>query len=266
MITIALLLLFVQTPAQPPRPPQTTAPAAGAVLDDYNIGVADVLNVTVFGEPEASRIGAAVDNDGTIDMPLIGRVKVAGLTSRAVEKDVHDKLAGKYLINPSVTVEIVKYRSKVITVQGYVKSPGEYPLEGNVSITSALAKAGSMTIDAGSVVIISRRGANGATEQIRIARKDIESGQAQNIMLKDGDTVLVPKAEHFLINGQVRAPGSYTWEDGLTIEGALTLAGGPTERGGSITIIRDGKTVTKKAKKTDPVMANDTIRVGTKIF
>ena len=222
--------------------------------------------MTVFGEPEASRLGATVDNDGTIDMPLIGRVKVAGRTSRAVEKEIKDRLAGKYLVNPSVSIEIVKYRSKIITVQGYVKAPGEYPLEGNVSITSALAKAGSMSLDAGSYVIISRRDANGATEQIKISRKDIESGQAQNVLLKDGDTILVPKAENFLVNGQVRSPGQYTWEEGLTVERAVTLAGGPTERAGSITIIRNGKTVTKKARKTDLVMANDTIRVGNKIF
>lgn len=262
MTTIAFLLLLAQTPQQPP---QTMTPTV-AVSDDYSIGIADVLNVTVFGEPEASRLGAAVDNDGTIDMPLIGRVKVAGQTARAVEKEIKDRLAGKYLVNPSVSIEIVKYRSKIITVQGYVKAPGEYPLEGNVSITSALAKAGSMALDAGSYVIISRRGANGTTEQIKISRKDIETGQAQNVLLKDGDTILVPKAENFLINGQVRSSGAYTWEEGLTVERALTLAGGPTERAGSITIIREGKTWTKKAKKTDLVMANDTIRVGTRIF
>jgi polysaccharide biosynthesis/export protein len=262
MITIALLLLLAQTA---PQPPPAIAPA-GTVADDYSIGIADVINVTVFGEPEASRLGATVDNDGTIDMPLIGRVKVAGRTSRAVEKDIKDRLAGKYLVNPSVSIEIVKYRSKIITVQGYVKAPGEYPLEGNVSITSALAKAGSMSLDAGSYVIISRREANGGTEQIKISRRDIESGQAQNVLLKDGDTILVPKAENFIINGQVRTTGQYTWEEGMTVERALTLAGGPTERAGSITIIRNGKTVTKKAKKTDLVMANDTIRVGNKIF
>ncbi|HEX9365357.1 MAG TPA: polysaccharide biosynthesis/export family protein [Vicinamibacterales bacterium] len=263
MITCALLLLLAQAPQQPP--PQTTTTTA-AVLDDYNLGIADIINVTVFGEPDASRLGATVDNDGTIDMPLIGRVKVAGKTARAVEKEIKDRLAGKYLVNPSVSIEIIKYRSKIITVQGYVHSPGEYPLEGNVSITSALAKAGSMTLDAGSYVMISRRSANGATEQIKVTRKDIESGQAQGVMLKDGDTVLVPKAEHVFVNGQVRAPGSYTWEEGLTIERALTLAGGPTERAGKITIERSGKTVTKNARKTDLVVANDTIRVGNRIF
>lgn len=263
MTSLALLLLLSFAPQQAAPPPIART---GAALDDYLIGVADVITVTVFGEQDASRPNATVDNDGTIDMPYIGRVKVAGQTARAVEKDVRDRLAAKYLLNPSVSVEVVKYRSKTVSVQGYVRDPGQKILEGNASLTSVLAQAGSMTLDAGSVVIISRRDDKGAIVQIRVSRRDIESGLAQNVLLKDGDTVLVPKAETFLINGQVRAPGSYTWEDGLTVERALTLAGGATERAGSIVIVRAGKTIVKKAKKTDQVQANDILRVGTRIF
>ena len=259
MKTIALALLLSLLQALPP-------PKAAAGMEDYNIGVADVINVTVFGEPDASRLNATVDNDGTIDMPLIGRVKVAGQTSRAVEKEIRDRLGEKYLRNPSVSVEIIKYRSKTIMIQGNVNMPGEYPLEGNVSITSALARAGSMSINAGSYVIISRRiDDKGGTEQIKVTRRDIETGKAQSVFLKDGDTVLVPKAETFFITGQVRSSGTYTWDEGLTVERALTLAGGGTERAGSIDIDREGKTM-KKVKKNVLVMANDIIRVGTRIF
>jgi polysaccharide export outer membrane protein len=266
MILIPVLLILAQAPQQLPPPPPVTTTTTTSGPDEYVLGVGDVINVTIFSEPDASHPNATIDNDGTIDMPLIGRVKAGGRTTRAVEKEVHDRLAEKYLLNPSVSVEIVKYRSKSVMVQGYVRDPGQKILEGNASLTSVLAQAGSMTIDAGSYVIISHRGADGAIEQTRVLRRDIESGQAQNIQLKDGDTVLVPKAATFYVNGQVRTPGSYTWDEGLTVERALTLAGGPTERAGSISIDRGGKTVTKKAKKTDLVQANDTIRVGTRIF
>lgn len=265
MISIALLVLLSQTPQLPPAPAIPGA-ATPAPSDEYIIGVADVLNVIVFGEADASRLGAAVDNDGTIDMPYIGRVKVAGQSARGVEKEVRDRLAKDFLRNPSVSVEVTRYRSKTISVQGLVRAPGEYPLEGNVSVTTALAKAGSMLIDAGSYVVISRRGANDTTETIRVSRNDIESGKAQNILLKDGDVVLVPKAESVFVTGQVRNGGSYTWEEGLTVERALSLAGGPTERAGKITIERGGQVVNKKAGKTALVMANDTIRVHTRIF
>lgn len=262
MITIALLLLLGQaTGAAQPVPP-----GAAAVQDDYTIGVSDVLNVTVFGEPDASRIGVAVDNDGTIDMPYIGRVKVGGLPAREVERDIRTRLTGRFYVNPSVSVEVVKYRSKTVSVQGQVRLPGEFILQGNVSITSVLAQAGSLTLDAGSFVLISRRGANGAIEEIKVTRKAIESGQAQNVLLRDGDTVLVPKAETIFVTGHVRASGTYTWEEGLTVERALTLAGGPTERAGRIEIERNGKIVSKKAKKTEIVLANDTIRVHQRFF
>jgi polysaccharide export outer membrane protein len=265
MISIALLLLLTQTPQQPPAP-ASPGGARTAAMDEYVIGVADVLNVTVFGEPDASRLGATVDSDGTIDMPYIGRVKVAGQSARAVEKEVRERLAKDFLRNPSVSVEVTRYRSKTISVQGLVRAPGEYPLEGNVSVTTALAKAGSMLIDAGSYVVISRRGADGATETIKVSRKDIESGKAQSTLLKDGDVVLVPKAESIFVTGQVRNGGTYTWEEGLTVERALSLAGGPTERAGKITVEQNGKVVNKKAGKTDLVLANDTIRVHTRIF
>lgn len=265
MKTVALLLLFAQTSQPAPRP-QTTTTVAGAAQDDYQIGVADVIRVRVFGEPDASRDEATVDNDGTIDMPYIGRVKVAGQTARGVEKEMRERL-NKILVNPAVSVDIIKYRSKTIHVQGFVNSPGEYPLEGNVSVTSAIARAGSLAINAGSFVLINRRGESGAPpQQIKVLRRDIESGQAQYVFLKDGDTVMVPKAETVFINGQVRSPGTVAWEEGLTIERALTLAGGATERAGRIDIERNGKRVKRGAKKTDIVQANDIIRVNTRIL
>lgn len=265
MKTIALLLLFTQTP-DPAPPPQTTTTTAGAAQDDYQIGVQDVIRVRVFGEPDASRDEATVDNDGTIDMPYIGRIKVAGQTARGIEKDMRERLS-KILVNPVVSVDIIKYRSKTISVQGYVNNPGDYPLEGNVSVTSAIAKAGSFTLNAGSYVLINRRDENGRNpQQIKVLRRDMESGLAQYVFLKHGDTVVVPKAETVFINGQVRSPGSVAWEEGLTVERALTLAGGATERAGRIDIERNGKRVKKGAKKTDIVQANDIIRVNTRIL
>jgi protein involved in polysaccharide export with SLBB domain len=271
--TFALLLQATATTTAPPPqlPPATITPAVPARQQEYVIGAADVLDVIVFGEEDASRPNATVDNDGSIDMPYIGRVTVGGKTSRAVEDEVKARLIkGKYLVNPSVSVTIKQYRSKSVSVQGYVRNQGEYILQGNVSLSSALAQAGSMTPDAGSYVIISRRNPQGGTEQIRVSRRDIESGRAQDVLLKDGDTVLVPKAETFFITGYVRSPGSYAWEDGLTLERALTFAGGPTERAavGRVEIERtvNGKTVKLKAKLNDPVLANDTIRVPQRIF
>ncbi len=265
------ILIFLSLLWQSPQSLPPAVSAAGQVQDDYRIGVADVLDVIVFNEPDASRAGVIVDTDGTIDCPYIGRVKASGLTPRQMETDIRDRLSKGFLVNPSVSVSIVKYRSKTVSVQGVgIRNPGEYILQGSVSLTSVLAQAGSFTSDAGSYVLISRRGDKGAIEELRIARRDIETGKAQSVILKDGDTVLVPKAETFFITGYVRAPQAYTWEEGLTVERALALAGGATERAavGRIEIERtvNGKRQKFRARLGDLVLANDTIRVPQRIL
>jgi polysaccharide biosynthesis/export protein len=265
MTTFALLLLLLQG-----------VPAAGTVVQsDYVIGVQDVLNVTVFGEPDASRAGVIVDNDGTIDCPYIGRVNAAGQTTRTLEQEIRQRLSKGLFVNPSVTVEVVKYRSKTVTVQGMVRLPGEFKLEGNVSIMSVLAQAGSMTADAGSYVVITRYeplrpGADPVAHQIRVPRRDLESGRAQTITLQDRDTIFVPKAETIFVLGYVRQTGPIVYEEGLTVERALALAGGATDRAatGRITIERtvDGKLLKIKARLSDLVQPNDTIKVPQRIL
>jgi polysaccharide biosynthesis/export protein len=267
--TFALLLLLTQG-----------VPAEGAAgQGDYVIGVQDVLDLTVFGESDASRAGIIVDNDGTIDCPYIGRVKASGQTARALEQEIKRRLSKGLFVNPSVTIDIVKYRSKTVTVQGMVRSPGEFKLEGNVSIMSVLAQAGSMTSDAGSYVVITRYepppagaapGAEPVAKQIRVPRRDLESGRAQSITLQDRDTIFVPKAETIFVLGYVRQTGPIVYEDGLTVERALALAGGTTERAatGRITIERtvNGKLLKIKAKMSDLVQPNDTIKVPQRIL
>jgi polysaccharide export outer membrane protein len=277
MRTFALLLMLAQAlqTTATPRAPQPAAPPQA----DYVIGVQDVLNVTVFGEPDASRAGVTVDSDGTIDCPYIGRVKASGQTARALEQEIKQRLSKGLFVNPSVTVEIVKYRSKTVTVQGMVRMPGEFKLEGNVSIMSVLAQAGSMTPDAGSYVVITRYtpSANAGptdgepvAQQIRVPRRDLESGRAQTITLQDRDTIFVPKAETVFVLGYVRQTGPIVYEEGLTVERALALAGGATERAatGRITIERNvnGRVEKIKAKMNDLVQPNDTIRVPQRIL
>ena len=256
MITIALLLLLAQTHRRRRRPTahRAAARASGGRgagrLPDRRRG--RHLNITVFGEPDASRGNVTVDNDGTIDMPYIGRVKVAGQSARAVEKEVRERLAKDSCSIPRSASRSRSTAARPSCVQGYVRDPGEQILEGNASLTSVLAKAGSMMLDA---AFLRDHQPPRAERRHRAdqghAASDIESGEAQNILLKDGDTVLVPKAESILHHRAGAQPGNLTWEEGLTVERALTLAGGPTERAGSIEIERNGKTVKKKAKKSD---------------
>jgi polysaccharide biosynthesis/export protein len=280
-MTIALLALLLgtlgQATAAQPAGQETTRPLS----HDYIVGAQDVLKVTVFGVAELTR-DVTVDTDGTFDFPLIGRVKAAGLTVRAIETELKARLSKGFLVNPTVTVDVGAYRSQTVYVLGEVRDPGRKTLAGNASIMSALAEAG-FTTNAGTYVIISHRPAGSdsaegpllptdtGAAQIRVNRKDLEMGRAMNVRLQDGDTIFVPKAETFFISGFVRSPGSFAIDGDLNVLQALALAGGATDQAAQnrITIDRviDGKlTHVKITSLTDPVKPGDTIIVPRRFF
>src|SRR5437667_4023597 len=113
-----------------------------AQSDDYVVGAQDVLGITVWNQPDLTA-KYTVEVDGTFTFPFIGRVKVAGLTLRQIEVELKRQLAEGYYKNPQVSVAIDSYKSQRIFVVGEVRSPGAYPLGGNMTLMEALAQAGS---------------------------------------------------------------------------------------------------------------------------
>jgi polysaccharide biosynthesis/export protein len=253
------------------------AATAGRLLaqNDYVVGARDVLTITVFGEPELSG-KFTVEQDGTFTFPQIGRIKAGGATLRDVEQDVKARLADGYLKNPQVSVSIENYRSQRILVIGEVRSPGEYQLTGEMTLLSALARAGSTSPTAGREATIARPKKNpkpgeDSTELIRVDLAELQGGNiALNIALQDGDTINVPKAQSVFVAGQVKTPGAYAVERGTTVLQLLSLAGGLTDRGSDsrIRIQRtvNGKKVEVAVKLTDTVMPGDTIIVKERFF
>ena len=236
---------------------------------EYVVGAQDKLAVSVFGEADLTRT-VTVDGDGTFDFPLIGRVKAAGLSVRAIEQELTRKLKDGLYVNPQVSIEIAEYRSQVVYVTGSVRTPGAVSLTGNLSVMEALARAGSPTPDAGSYILINRRRAAEGAEQ-RISMTDLQSGRAQQIMLGDGDTIFVPKAETFYVTGYVKNPGPYLLGGEMTVAQAISLAGGVTERGSKsrvrITRTIDGKQVVlKDVKLADRVQPGDSVEVLPRFF
>ena len=269
MITVLLSLLLASAQSAVPQPRG----------DAYIVGPKDVLSVSVVGVEALTRPSITVDADGTFDFPYVGRVQAAGLSVRGIEESLVTRLSkGGLILNPQVTVTVEKYRSQSVYVLGAVQEPGQITLEGNASIMSAIAKAGSMTRDAGSFVLVNRRkaglvgdgpvtdGAGPQTEQIRISRKDLELGVVRDFLLRDGDTLVVPKAQVFFVTGYVKAPGQFVMEDeNLTVLQAISMAGGPTERAATnrarVQRVVDGKRVEMRVKMSDVVQPNDTIVV-----
>ena len=239
---------------------------------EYVVGTQDKLSITVVDEKDLTRV-VTVGSDGGFDYPFIGHVKAAGQTVRAIQQDITARLKEKYLRNPQVAIEVEAYRSQVVYVWGQVKAPGSVTLSGNITLTEALARAGSPTADAGAYIEINRRArAVGGDSQApkpqaeRISMVELQSGRAQDILLSDGDTVFVPKAETFFVTGFVRNGGPFLHEVGMTVSKAVSMAGGITEKGSRsrirITRAVDGRQVVlRDVKLEDLVQPGDSIEV-----
>jgi polysaccharide export outer membrane protein len=248
---------------------------------DYVIGAQDVLAITVYDQPDLTG-RFKVEGDGSFSFPLIGRVKAAGKSLRTVEDELKKRLADGYLRNPQVTVAVETYQSQRIFILGEVKAPGAYVLTGDMTLIEALSRAGATTPAAADEILIVRPAPGkqaGPTmpdqaddsSVIHVNIRDLQEGDlTKNVTLKDGDTIVVPKAQSVYVFGQVKQPGAYAVETGTTVLQALSLAGGVTDRGstGRIKIVRtvDGKKKELKAKLTDVVQPGDTLIVAERFF
>lgn len=204
---------------------------------DFSVGGYDVIDITVYEEPDLSRENVRISADGYISFPLVGRIKVDGLTSSGIESLISDKLAeGDYLLNAHVSVTVKEFRSKQFMVLGSVKSPGSYPLSAKERVLDAVSKAGGIDFEQGGkeAMIIRTENLNtGKSEKIviRIELSALLKGgdQISNILLADKDLIYIPRAESYYIIGQVQKPGSYPYlKKEITLVEAITEAGGFT--------------------------------------
>ncbi len=234
----------------------------------------DQLAITVVGVAQFTG-KYPVGIDGAIEFPQVGRLKVSGLTAREVGDLVARRLKeADIVLNPQVTVELEQTPTKRVLVNGAVRTQGAVAFAGELTLLEALLRAGGRLPEASDVVVVVRAASlqsGDAGAVIEVDVRELESGAlAKNLVLQDGDTVFVKKAQAVTITGQVRNVGVYNVESGSTVEQALALAGGFTDRGSPkrIEIIRkvDGKTVTlKNVKMTDVVKPGDIIKVGARI-
>ena len=143
--------------APPGTNPRAAQPASFAATAEnaYRIGPFDVLDISVFQVPELTK-SVQVADSGTINLPLVGEVRVAGRTAQEVERDLTAKLGAEYLQNPQVTVFVKEYNSQNVTVSGAVKKPGVYPIRGKTTLAQLVALAGDFDAGSDSSVLILR--------------------------------------------------------------------------------------------------------------
>jgi polysaccharide export outer membrane protein len=279
-----------------PVTPMRPSPSDGSAADPQPvpdpthgaiIAPRDALTVTTLNNP-AFTVKAIVDGDGTFDFGYLGRVKAAGLTARQLESDLKKRLDPDWVKSPQVTVELVQSASKRVLVGGRVRNPSSYPFAGRITVLDALLDAGSIADDAGERAFIIRANSDGgvpSADQMSDAAKVyvdlhalLDAGDlSQNYTLNDGDYLFVEKAQPFTITGEVKNAGMYPVRHGLTVQQAVALAGGLTDKGksGGIKILRPTSDPKKpleievkndKDYRTQPVRPGDTIIVPSKIL
>lgn len=169
-------------------PPDQTGMAVD--LSSYRIGPLDVIRVEVFGAPELTR-EAEVDAAGNFSMPLAGAVQAAGRTPAELINAIGDQLKGRYLRNPQISVNVVKSRPKVFTVDGAVKAPGNYPIIGKMTLQQAIATAQGADQIANLNNVVIFRTVNSQKTAALFSIKDIRAGRLEDPQIYGNDIVIV---------------------------------------------------------------------------
>lgn len=209
----------------------------------YILGPGDQIIIHVVGVEELNDKPIPIDLSGSIRLPLVGRIPVAGLTVEQVGLEVARRLEN-YVIHPDVSVSVNEFRSQPVSVIGSVRTPGVQQVQGQKTLLEMLSLAGGLdNATAGSVLKITRRlswgaiplpnASNDPTNQFSIAQVSVKSlldakHPEENILVKPNDVISVPRGETVYVIGEVLKAGGFLLNDGdqVTVLQALSMAGG----------------------------------------
>jgi len=226
------------TPAPVPSP--TSAPP------EYRIGTGDVLGITVYDMPELNRT-AVVGSQGMLVLSYFQRpIEIDGKTTLQVGQDVASELKQlQILLDPQVSVTVIRVESKPVVVGGSVRSPQVLQEMRPLTLQEALMLAGGPMEGAGNSVLVTRDDGTGSAVSYDLSLKKVLSGTDPkfNIPVNPGDTVQVLPDQNVFVAGDVKRPGAFTLGRGekLTVSKLMALIGGwePTAKPGSAVIVRD---------------------------
>jgi polysaccharide export outer membrane protein len=235
--------------------------AAMPVFAAEKLGVGDAVRVTVYQQPDLTT-EARISERGGITLPLVGEVKVTGMTAVEAAGKIGSALKeGKFLKNPQVTVALTTLRSQQVSVLGMVARPGRYPLDDtSAQLTDVVAAAGGVVSGGNDHAQVLR---NGQTHNVALLAKEFK--------LQGGDTVFIDRAPVFYVYGEVARSGAYRLENNMTVVQAIAAGGGITPRGSHSRLkLRradsGGKVVDKDVSLQDKVQADDVIFVKEALF
>lgn len=172
-------------------------PAALPVVDpDYSIREGDMVQMSVFNEPELA-VSGRVRKDGTLQCPLIGQIRIAGLSQQAAAHAVQAAYQKDYLVNPEVNLFVSQFTVQRVTVLGQVMRPGSHdlPAEKQLSILQVLGMAGGPTRIANLKKVTVKRNINGRPETVRVDVQSMVSGDSTQVFIvREDDVITVPES------------------------------------------------------------------------
>lgn len=250
------------------------AQAQSTASAEYILGAPDVLRISVFQNPDMT-LETIITETGEISFPLIGSVKIGGLTRTQAEKLIETKLKdGNFLKNPQVSILILTYKAQSVSVLGQVNRPGRYPLDPKQqTLSQVIAAAGGTVLAAGSDVVVVTGTRNGEPFRKEIDFPQIFSkvGTDGDILLQDGDSIWIDRAPQIYVYGEVQRPGAQMLLRDQTLLQALATAGGVTLRGTErgIKVHRrqsDGSVKIIQPALTDRLQKDDVIYIKESLF
>jgi polysaccharide export outer membrane protein len=241
------LLLALPLLAQSPPPP---------VSPEYRVGSGDVLEVVVLGNEDLSRT-PTVQTGGTVTLPLLGEVEVAGLTVPEIKGKLTTLLGRDYLVRPQVEVTVKEYQSQFVTLLGEVMAPGRKALRGHTRLVDVLVDSGGFSPRASGEVTVTRvdgafdDGSRMRTLRFASGALTVEAQGGLELPLRHGDIVSAQPKHYVTVEGEVNRPGRFLLEGDLTVSGAVSLAGGLTRFGSNGVKLRRVDSATGKTSIID---------------
>ena len=211
----------------------TGAGAQPAPIAEYLLGAGDVVRITVYQNPDLT-LETRISEAGTLSFPLLGVVKVGGLSTGQAERQIAEGLRSKNLVRePQVNMTVVQVRGNQVAAFGHVLRPGRFPIEvADMKIIDLLALAGGIdAAGAETMVLTGTRDGKPFRREFDVPSMFSPTGRPFDFTVQNGDVLWVDRAPLVYIYGEVQRPGVFRLERGLTVMQALATGGGLTLRG-----------------------------------
>ncbi len=256
LIGVLALLLVLAGPV--------SAQAPGVARDGYVLGPSDSISVVVYGNNEFN-VQTRIKPDGSIVMPLIGRVQAAGKDIIQLADEIGRQLeTGNFLRDPIVNIEVLQYNSRYARVVGKSGRPGLVPLDRAYGILDIMLMSGWVRDD-GSQFVVLRRAGDGKETRFKIDELAM-GGEGATLLIQPGDTLFIDDAELVYLTGAAARPGAFPVEPGMTVGDVIARAGGvgPTGSSGKFKLKRDNEEISVDDQFV--VKPNDVITVRERLF